>query len=548
MINNHKNMDKSFILNGPEFALQLPEGITMGQLIYNKLLSHGTKIAEIQNETDEQLNFKQILVQSCKLATYLKNNQVSVNDRIAICSENNLNFCIPLCASAFIGATICPINPTYKKKEFKHTLNISKPKYIFLSPFALKSIKHLIKELSWSPTLILIFGDADENVPTIKMLLKSKSLLNIETFEVTKVEIDKHIMGILCSSGTTGLPKGVKLTEKNYLKTVQNLLNPSTFFIQKNQILAHLLPFFHTYCFNTLIMGLIIGSTAIIFSHFDEEEFLTTIEKYKIEILTLVPPLMVFLAKHPMVQNYNLSFVKTIWCGAAPLSNEIEQAVKNRLQNAIIRQGYGMTELTFCVLIIPLESNKPGSAGKLISGISAKIIPVNTNGEWSNKTLGPNEKGELCFKGDLVMLGYCGDASATAATIDRDGWLHTGDIAYYDEDGFFYIVDRLKELIKYKGFQVAPAEIETILLTHPEIKDAAVVGLLDETAGELPFAFVVKQQNAKITTNDVVKYINDQVSRHKRLHGGARFIENIPKNLSGKILRRELRNLLNAKL
>lgn len=136
---------------------------------------------------------------------------------------------------------------------------------------------------------------------------------------------------------------------------------------------------------------------------------------------------------------------------------------------------------------------------------------MDDSGKWSDQTLGPYQEGELCFKGDSIMKGYCGDRKSTAATIDDEGWLHTGDVGYYDDDGFFYIVDRLKELIKYKGFQVPPAELEAILLTHPEIKDAAVVGLPDEVAGELPIGFVVKQPNAKITADDVVKYVNGEL-------------------------------------
>lgn len=144
--------------------------------------------------------------------------------------------------------------------------------------------------------------------------------------------------------------------------------------------------------------------------------------------------------------------------------------------------------------------------------ILAKVIPIDDTGKWSNKTLGPHCEGELCFKGDLVMKGYCGDRTSTSATIDEEGWLHTGDVGYYDKDGYFYIVDRMKELIKYNSFQVPPAELEAILLTHSEIKDAAVVGLPDEKAGELPLAFVVKQPHAKITANDVVKYVQGEIS------------------------------------
>ncbi|KAJ8674328.1 hypothetical protein QAD02_005590 [Eretmocerus hayati] len=540
--------DKSYILSGPEFTFKLPNDTTVAGLLADQIASHGTKVAQMHQDTGLQLTYDEILDRSRKLAVYLRQNGVKMNDRLAICSENNLGWAIPFCATLFVGGTVCPLNPGYSRKEFLHTTNISKPKFIFASPLTLNAVKSFIKELSWTPQIILLFGHPSVDVPSIGRLIASIPLSSIQNFEITKVNPDEHIVSILCSSGTTGLPKGVMLSDKNYVTILQTMLDQSVGIANKDQVLICLLPFFHAYCFCVLMMGMIAGSQSIVFSQFKEEAFLETIEKYKIQVLTLVPPLVVFLAKHPIVDRYDLSSVKIIWCGAAPLSREVEDAVKKRLNNPEIRQAYGMTETTLGVLKIPENCVKPGSAGKLMPGVKAKVIPVTDSESWSDKTLGPNCEGELCFKGDLIMKGYCGDIKSTSATIDKDGWLHTGDVGYYDKDGFFYIVDRLKELIKYKGFQVPPAELEAILLTHPEVKDAAVVGLPDELAGELPIAFVVKQPNSNISAKDIQKFVEERVSNQKRLRGGVRFIDEIPKNPSGKILRRELRNLLKSKL
>ena len=314
------------------------------------------------------MKFNQIFDKSRKLATYFRNNGIKVNDRIAICSENNLGWAIPVCAIMFTGATICPLNPLYSKREFLHTVNISKPKYIFVSAMVLKSVKEFIKELSWAPILILMVNHPQENVLTIDKLIAKIPSSEIQNFQVTNVDIYDHVVTILCSSGTTGLPKGVMLTDKNYLSTIQTMLSQSVSVATEGQVLICLLPFFHAYSFTILIMGLIAGSTAIVFSQFKEDAFLETIEKYKIEVLTMVPPLMVFLAKHPIVDKYDLSSVKIIWCGAAPLSREIELAVKKRLNNPEIRQAYGMTELTLSVLKIPENCDRPGSAGTLMPG------------------------------------------------------------------------------------------------------------------------------------------------------------------------------------
>ncbi|OXU30119.1 hypothetical protein TSAR_003795 [Trichomalopsis sarcophagae] len=505
------------ILRGPDYLFVFPEKMTVGQLMHNQLETHGTKIAQIQKETGEERTYKDILIRSQKLAVYLRNHGIKVNDRIAICSENNLGWAVSICATIFVGATVCPLNPMYSQREFLHTINISKPKLIFVSPLVLKSVKNYVKELSWTPTIILMLEEPNVDVPSIGKLISNVPTKNIENFQVTNVNVTEHVVSILCSSGTTGMPKGVMLTDKNYLSTIQTMLDGSVGIAMQDQTIICLLPFFHAYCFSVLIFSIIAGSTAIVFSTFKEEAFLETIEKYKTQVLSLVPPLMVFLAKHPIVDNYDLSSVKIIWCGAAPLSREIEDAVKKRLNNPEIRQGYGMTETTLTVVKVPENCDKPGSAGRLMPGVLGKVIPIDDGGKWSDKTLGPYQEGELCFKGDLIMKGYCGDKTSTSATIDEEGWLHTGDVGYYDDDGFFYIVDRLKELIKYKGFQVPPAELEAILLTHPEIKDAAVVGLPDEVAGELPIAFVVKQPNAKVTADAVLKYVNGRLYNESQI-------------------------------
>lgn len=295
-----------------------------------------------------------------------------MGDRIAICSENNLHWAVPICATMFVGATVCPLNPMYSKREFLHTVNISKPKLIFVSPLAFKSVKNYVKELSWTPTVVLMLEEPNVDEPSIGKLISNISMKSIENFQVTNVNATEHVVAILCSSGTTGLPKGVMLTDKNYLSTIQTMLDGSVGIAMQDQAIICLLPFFHAYCFSVLIFSIIAGSTAIIFSTFKEEAFLETIEKYKIQVLNLVPPLMVFLAKHPIVDRYDLSSVKIIWCGAAPLSREIEDAVKKRLNNPEIRQGYGMTETTLTVLKIPENCNKPGSAGKLMPGVSGR--------------------------------------------------------------------------------------------------------------------------------------------------------------------------------
>lgn len=321
---------------------------------------------------------KEILVTSCKLAIYLKQNGLRCNDRIAICSENNLGFAIPVCAALFLGATVCPLNPLYSEREFVHTVNISKPKYIFVSPLIAETVKDFVKKLPWSPKLILTLDHPDIDIPSINELSGHITALLLNNFEVAKVNVVNHVTAIMCSSGTTGLPKGVMLTDRNYITMLNTQSDAEEGFRTAENILS-LLPFFHSYCFATMIISLIFGIRSIIFSHFDEELFLEAIEKYHIDILAVVPPLMVFFAKHPLVDRYNLSSLKMIICGAAPLSGEVEESVKKRLNISDIRQGYGMTETTLAVLKCPRDNIKVGSVGTLQPGVLGKEMILYLN-------------------------------------------------------------------------------------------------------------------------------------------------------------------------
>lgn len=248
-----------------------------------------------------------------------------------------------------------------------------------------------------------------------------------------------------------------------------------------------------------------------------------------------MPPIVTFLAKHPSVDDYDLSSVTTIISGAAPLGLELTNAVWKRLPKvAVVGQGYGLTETSPAVMLCPREDCTPGAVGVMLPNIEGKVVDVQTG-----QPLGPNQNGEVCVRGPVVMKGYLNNPKATEECITPDGWFHTGDIGYYDEEGHFFIVDRLKELIKYKGFQVPPAELEALLHTHPNVLDVAVVGIPDEEAGELPKAFIVPKGD--ITEREIIEYVADRVSPHKKLRGGVEFIEQIPKTASGKILKRELK-------
>ncbi|XP_051166632.1 luciferin 4-monooxygenase-like [Leptopilina boulardi] len=532
------------ILSGPPFLNEWNYK-SMAEFLYEKITLHASSTALISMETKEELSYKEFLEKSLKLSVALEKMGLKVNDKIGICSENNLNFCIALLASIFLGVTICPLNPAYTEQEFIHVLKISKPKYIFVSTIIVEKMMNVVDKLSWSPKLILLNDKSDNfKILRISNLIANITNVDVKNFQFPIINKNEHILLIACSSGTTGLPKGVMLSDKNFLIQLQYYVEDRFPFFQNAGSFLGLLPMFHGYGFFIFLVSLTFGNKIIVMSRFDERLFLQAVQDYRIKTLPLVPPLLVFLAKSPIVDEFDLSCVKQISCGAAPVSENIKEAVQKKFKLPFIRNGYGLTETTVS-LMNSCNELKSESVGILRPGLKAKVISIDGN---SNEPLGPNREGELCFKGEIIMKGYYGDEKATRAAIDEDGFLHTGDVGYYDEDGCFFIVDRVKELIKYKGFQVPPAELEAILLTHPAIKDAAVIGMPDEVAGELPLAFVVKQSGVNVSPREIIQYVNERVSSHKRLRAGVRFIEAIPKNPSGKILRRELRNILKSKI
>jgi acyl-CoA synthetase (AMP-forming)/AMP-acid ligase II len=299
---------------------------------------------------------------------------------------------------------------------------------------------------------------------------------------------------------------------------------------------AAVLPFFHIYGMQILMnCGLRTGATVVTLPRFDLEQFLRVHQDYRITRSYVVPPIVLALAKHPLVDEFDLSALTQVSSGAAPLKASLAGECGKRLDCEVV-QGYGMTELSPVSHTTPPGWFKPGSAGVTLPNTQTRIVDPVTGAD-----LGIDEDGEIWVRGPQVMKGYLNNPEATAATIDPDGWLHTGDLGHLDADGHLYVVDRLKELIKYKGFQVPPAELEAVLLRHPDVTDAAVVGLPDEEAGEVPVGYVTLRPGASASPGQIMQFAAAQVASYKQIRR-LEVIETIPKSASGKILRRVLRD------
>src|SRR6266576_603456 len=520
------------IFRGPYPDVAIPE-VSITDFIFQTAGEFKDKPALIDGPSGRTLTYGQFEDAVRRTAASLAQKGFRKGDVFGIFSTNCPEYGVAFHAVAMLGGINTLVNPLYPAEEAAFQLNNAGAKLLVTSPQFVDKAREAA-ELSKIEELF-VFGEAEGSTP-FDSLLQSDG-------DVPEVEINprEDLVALPYSSGTTGLPKGVMLTHYNLVANMCQM-EGLQYFTQDDTLIC-VLPLFHIYGLVVVLnMGLYQGATIVTVPRFELEPFLQTIQDYGVTLTHLVPPIVLMLSKNPVVDNYDLSKLKTIFSGAAPLDEHLTRACMERL-DCEVRQGYGMTETSPVTHSSPADPAqvKFGSVGVPAPNTECKVVDLETG-----ESLGPYKEGEVCVRGPQIMKGYLNRPDATAQTIDVDKWLHTGDIGYADSDGHFFIVDRAKELIKYKGFQVPPAELEALLLTHPQVADAAVIPCHDDEAGEVPKAFVVLRGEtgnttleAQVTSRELMDFIAERVAPHKKIRS-VEFIDKIPKSASGKILRRVL--------
>ena len=515
-----------FRTRAPDVAI--PD-MTFTDFVFKDAPGRADKPALIDGPSGRTLTYGQLAGAITKVAATLSQKGFGKGDVFAIYCPNLPEYAVIFHAVASLGGINTTINPLYTVGELAKQLNDSKARFLLTVP---PFLDNAIEAAGNSPVEeVFVLGEAEGATPFSALMTAEGAPPSAD------IDPAEDLIVLPYSSGTTGLPKGVMLTHRNLVANICQTLGAEGFagFTEDDTIVA-VLPFFHIYGMIVIMnLGLVVGATLVTVPKFDMVEFLNLMQDREITVAPLVPPIVLGLAKHPVVDNYDLSKLRMIFCGAAPLGEQVSNEAAQRM-GCMVAQGYGMTEASPVTHISPTDPDKvkAGSAGRVIPNTEVMVVDT-----ASGKAMGVGENGELWIRGPQIMKGYLNQPGETADSIDAEGWYKSGDIGTVAAQGNFFIVDRVKELIKYKGMQVAPAELEALLLSHPDVADVAVIPKPDEEAGEIPKAFIVLKPEGKAAAEDIMAFTAENVAPHKRVRA-VEFIDQIPKSASGKILRRFL--------
>ncbi len=502
---------------------------TLPEFVLGQAHKRGGKRALVEAGTGRELSYEQLAAAARGTRGWLAAQGVRPGDVLALCAPNSIEFAVTSYAALSAGAILTTVNPIATGEEIVHQLRQTGARWLVTTAGLFAAKLEAAARASGIAQTFVIGADAEATPGARRFeVLRSGG----ET-EARPADLSPSDVAFLpSSSGTTGLPKSVVLTHRNLVADVCQMLAMQR--VTEDDVVIAALPLFHIFGFQvSLNLSLSQGATVVILPRFELGAFLRAVQEYRVTRAEVVPPIVLALTSSELIDDHDLSSLRVLTSGAAPLGAGVAGACAQRI-GCRVKQVYGLTELAGATHLAPDDGpDRPDSIGPALPGVECRVVDPDTGAD-----LGPGEPGELLVRSAGAMRGYLGDPGATAATIDADGWVHTGDIVTFDTDGWFRVTDRIKEMIKYKGYQVAPAELEEILLTHPAVADTAVVRSPDEAAGEVPKAFVVL--SAPATADEITTWVAERVAPYKRVRR-VEFTGQIPKSPSGKILRRVLR-------
>jgi acyl-CoA synthetase (AMP-forming)/AMP-acid ligase II len=514
------------MMTSPQPTVELAE-VPVHDLVLSGAAARGEQAALVDATTGLTISYGQLAGMVDRLAAGFAENGLTKGDVIALHSPNTVLFPVVLLAASRIGVVVTTLNALSTAHEMAEQLADAKARWLVTVSALLPAADEAAVQAGVQDVLVC---DTAEGRRSVQDLMASTAAVPEIAFD-----LDEDLFVLPYSSGTTGRPKGVMLTHRSVGTNSNQVLRSWSRVGGEDRVLA-VLPFFHIFGMCILLNYLRIGGTLVVLPRFEVDPFLKALSEYRITRLYAVPPIVLALAKHPAVDGHDLSSLREVLSAAAPLDPDLGEACARRIGTRVV-QGYGMTELSPASHLVAddVSDPVPGSVGTLVAGTEARLVDPATGAD-----VGTGEVGELWLRGPQVMKGYFGRPEDTSATVDEEGWLHTGDLARVDAGGNFFIVDRVKELIKYKGYQVPPAELEAVLVNHPEIADAAVIGCYDDNGDEVPQAFVVRSPGTALDADAVIAYVAGKVAPYKKVRR-VEFVDVIPRAASGKILRRELR-------
>ncbi|KAM3297570.1 hypothetical protein ACQJBY_039466 [Aegilops geniculata] len=523
--------------------IEIPAHLTLQDYCFERLPEVAARPCLIDGQTGAVHTYADVERLSRRCAAGLRRLGVGKGDVVMNLLRNCPEFAFVFLGAARLGAATTTANPFCTPHEIHRQASAAGARLIVTEACAVDKVRAFAAERGIP--VVTVDGPASDDGGCLAF---DDALLPAQPLAADEQVDPDDVVALPYSSGTTGLPKGVMLTHRSLVTSVAQQVdgeNPNLYF-GPNDVLLCVLPLFHIYSLNSVLLaGLRAGCAIVIMRKFDHGALVSLVRAHAVTVAPFVPPIVVEIAKSDRVTAADLASIRMVMSGAAPMGKDLQDAFMTKIPNAVLGQGYGMTEagpvLSMCLAFAKEPFGvKSGSCGTVVRNAELKIVDPDTGA-----SLGRNLPGEICIRGNQIMKGYLNDPEATKNTIDKDGWLHTGDIGYVDDDDEIFIVDRLKEIIKYKGFQVPPAELEALLITHAEIKDAAVVSMQDELTGEIPVAFIVRIEGSEISESEIKQFVAKEVVFYKRIHK-VFFADSVPKSPAGKILRKDLRAKLAA--